>query len=111
MGFDDMLEGVAEDIIELLIKTLFSGTVLLASTPPIALATIFNNRVGFVDPLLLPPRQTFRDYPYSMFDVIDSGVQTGRDKWPSNFTGIQTGTARWPSNTIGQVTTGTDPYA
>ena len=56
MGWiDDALEDVAEDVIELLVKTLISGLTLTFSAPVIAAATVFNNSVGHVDPLLMPP--------------------------------------------------------
>lgn len=109
--FDDMVEDVAGDIIELLLKTLLSGTVLVSSTPAIALASAFNSRVGFVDPLLLPPRQTFRDYPYSMFVFDATVVRTGTDGWPSYNDGLLTGSKRWLDDTRGLVSSGTDAYA
>lgn len=58
---DDIIDRIQEiatalinDAIEALLKIVISGYTLVMSSPAIALASMFNDDVGWVDPLLLP---------------------------------------------------------
>lgn len=67
MGWlDDAVEDIVEDLTELLVKVLLSGLTLTLSTPTIALATLFNNQIGYVDPLLYPATPIGFDKPLPM---------------------------------------------
>ena len=61
--FDDEVEDMVDDLVEMLVKVLLSGLTLVLSTPTIATATIFNNQIGYVDPLLYPATLTGTDKP------------------------------------------------
>jgi len=51
---------VLESGVELLTKVLISGATAVFSYPVIELAKHYNNQVGYVDPLLLPPILAYR---------------------------------------------------
>jgi hypothetical protein len=52
---EDILDSVVDKGIELLLKVIISGFTLITSAPGIALASHYNNQIGYVDPLLMPP--------------------------------------------------------
>lgn len=54
-GIEDILQSVVDSGLQKLLEVLIAGFTLVFSAPTIALATIFNDEPGFVDPLLLPP--------------------------------------------------------
>jgi len=74
---DDIIDRIEEiatalinDAIEALLKIVISGYTLVMSSPAIALATMFNDDVGWVDPLLLPGLVVTTQ----KFDLIDTGM-------------------------------------
>jgi len=76
--FDDQVEDVVEDLTELLVKTVLAGLTLTLSAPTIATATIFNNQIGYVDPLLYPPTPTGADHPLP--HPVPNRVDAGTDR-------------------------------
>lgn len=54
-GIGDILQSIIDSGLAKLLEVLISGFTLVFSAPSIALATIFNDKPGFVDPLLMPP--------------------------------------------------------
>lgn len=78
---DDIIERISEIVgsvgdtilesgTELLTKILVSGATAVFSYPTIELAKFYNDQVGYVDPLLLPPLLC---YPVNLDDFVLSG--------------------------------------
>lgn len=66
-GIEDILQSVIDKGLQYLLEVLISGFTLVFSAPTIALATLFNDEPGFVDPLLLPPLEV----QYCHMDLYD----------------------------------------
>jgi len=98
MGWiDDALEDVAEDVIELLVKTLISGLTLTFSAPVIAAATVFNNSVGRVDPLLLPPIEVGFDRP-DIWNIRGDAINAFNKRPAKTIAGIITAEKKRPTS-------------
>lgn len=54
-GIGDILQSIIDKGLAKLLEVLISGFTLVFSAPTITLATLFNDKPGFVDPLLMPP--------------------------------------------------------
>jgi hypothetical protein len=54
-GIGDILQSILDEGLAKLLEVLISGFTLVFSAPTITLATLFNDKPGFVDPLLMPP--------------------------------------------------------
>lgn len=67
-GMESILDSAIDKGLEMLLKVIVSGFTLITSAPGIALATHYNNQIGFVDPLLLPPINT------TAAQIVDFGV-------------------------------------
>jgi len=55
----EIAQSLVDNAISKLLKIVISGYTLLFSAPAIALGSLFNDEVGYVDPLLLTPLETF----------------------------------------------------
>lgn len=58
-GIGDILQSILDEGLAKLLEVLISGFTLVFSAPTITLATIFNDKPGFVDPLLMPPLECY----------------------------------------------------
>lgn len=54
-GIEDILQSIIDKGFAKLLEVVIAGFTLVMSAPAIALATIFNDEPGYIDPLLLPP--------------------------------------------------------
>jgi hypothetical protein len=61
---------LVDNAIELVTKVIISGLTITLAAPGVELAKYYNRRVGWVDPLLLPPLQV---YPYGDLLVTHGG--------------------------------------
>jgi len=89
--FDDEVEDMVDDLVEMLVKVLLSGLTLVLSTPTIATATIFNNQIGYVDPLLYPPTLTGSDTPLPFETMYSASTMSGDNPQVHSF-GVPTQT-------------------
>lgn len=79
-GIEDILQSVVDNGLQKLLEVLISGFTLVFSAPAIALATMFNDKPGFIDPLLLPPlkvgyqRLNLLDLHIDALDCVDRNL-------------------------------------
>lgn len=59
---DELGDTIVENVIGTLAKILISGITVVGSTPGLLLASVFNNRIGYIDPLLLSPIQCYPSF-------------------------------------------------
>lgn len=89
-GIEDILQSVLDSGLAKLLEVLISGFTLVFSAPTIALATIFNDSPGFIDPLMLPPIPvTYGKFEIHHFSDVSLTAELGefalRDPPPGSF--------------------------
>jgi hypothetical protein len=72
-GIEDILQSVLDQGLAKLLEVLISGFTLVFSAPTITLATLFNDKPGFVDPLLMPPAECY-EAPFELGTITSDGL-------------------------------------